>query len=696
ARSKSLVMGEQSRSPGRLPCPHRLGPVLKEGWLKKQRSVMKSWQQRWFVLRGDQLFYYKDKDESKPQGFISLQGTRVTELLPGPEDAGKHLFEISPGGAGEREKVPASPEALLLLASSQRDMEDWVQAIRRVIWVPRGGGIFGQRLEDTVHHERKYGPRLAPLLVEQCVDFIRERGLTEEGLFRMPGQANLVRDLQDSFDCGEKPLFDSTTDVHTVASLLKLYLRELPEPVVPFARYEDFLSCAQLLTKDEGEGTLELAKQVSSLPLANYNLLRYICKFLDEVQSHSNVNKMSVQNLATVFGPNILRPQIEDPVTIMEGTSLVQHLMAVLIRKHSQLFTPRAEEVPSSPCGGPLCTVGWGSEEIPRDGQPEPSSPSSPGLPSHRTSSLDGATVAALSRTSPTGLGSQGSPAATSPGKKVQMLPNWKSSFWQSGSRSWSPKVGSLSLEVPIISSGGNWLMNGLSSLRGHRRPSSGERLKDSGSSQRLSTYDNVPPPSGLFPSTPSVASTAWSGASSYEASARGSVSSCTACRASDSSACSSLHTEGALEPSPFPSSSEDCRSPDLGRGLDEVGTCISSSEPSDPGSPTQDYARCSEALQDLVTELRAELCRQRTEYETSIKRLEESSANLRKQMSWLEEELDQEKKKYTMLEIKLRNSERAREDAEKRNQLLQKEMEEFFSTLGSLTVGTRGDKAPK
>ncbi|XP_058552955.1 rho GTPase-activating protein 22 isoform X7 [Neofelis nebulosa] len=617
------------------------------------------------------------------------------------------------GGTGEREKVPANPEALLLMASSQRDMEDWVQAIRRVIWAPLGGGtarrshahpleplpsgIFGQRLEDTVHHERKYGPRLAPLLVEQCVDFIRERGLTEEGLFRMPGQANLVRDLQDSFDCGEKPLFDSTTDVHTVASLLKLYLRELPEPVVPFARYEDFLSCAQLLTKDEGEGTLELAKQVSSLPLANYNLLRYICKFLDEVQSHSNVNKMSVQNLATVFGPNILRPQLEDPVTIMEGTSLVQHLMTVLIRKHSQLFTSRAEEGPASPRGGPPCTVGWGSEEVPRDGQPEPGSPGTPGLPSHRTSSLDGATVAALSRTSPVGPGGRGSPTtAASPGKKVQTLPNWKSSFWQPGARSGSPKVGSSSLEVPIISSGGNWLMNGLSSLRGHRRASSGERLKDSGSAQRLSTYDNVPPPSGLFPSTPSVASTAWSGASSCEASAGGSLSSCTACRASDSSACSSLPTEGGLEPSPFPSSSEDRRSPDLGRGPDEVGTCISSSEPSDPGSPSQDYARCSEALQGLVTELRAELCRQRTEYEMSMKRLEEGSATLRKRMSQLEEELDQEKKKYTMLEIKLRNSERAREDAEKRNQLLQKEMEEFFSTLGSLTVGAKGDKAPK
>lgn len=666
---------------------------------------MKNWQQRWFVLRGDQLFYYKDKDETKPQGFISLQGTQVTELLPGPEHPGKHLFEISPGGAGEREKVPANPEALLLMASSQRDMEDWVQAIRRVIWAPLGGGtarsshahpleplppgIFGQRLEDTVHHERKYGPRLAPLLVEQCVDFIRERGLTEEGLFRMPGQANLVRDLQDSFDCGEKPLFDSTTDVHTVASLLKLYLRELPEPVVPFARYEDFLSCAQLLTKDEGEGTLELAKQVSSLPLVNYNLLRYICKFLDEVQSHSDVNKMSVQNLATVFGPNILRPPIEDPVTIMEGTSLVQHLMTVLIRKHSQLFTSRTTEGPASPRRGPPCTVGWGSEEVPKDSQVEPGSPSAPGLPSHRTASLDGAAVAALSRTSPTGLGSRCSPAATSPGKKVQTLPNWRSSFRQSGSRSGSPKVGSSSLEVPIIS-GGNWLMNGLSSLRGHRRALSGDRLKDSGSEQRLSTYDNVPPPS-LFPSTSSVASMPWS-----EASARASVSSCTACRASDSSACSSLHTEGALEPSPVPSSSEGHRSPDLDHGLDGVGSCISSSEPSDPGSPAQDRARRSEALQGLVTELRAELCRQRIEYETSVKRLEEGSADLRKRMSRLEEELDQEKKKYTMLEIKLRNSERAREDAEKRNQLLQKEMEEFFSTLGSLTVGAKGARVPK
>lgn len=69
-------------------------------------------------------------------------------------------------------------------------------------------GIFGQKLEETVRYERRYGNKLAPMLVEQCVDFIRRWGLQEEGLFRLPGQANLVKELQDAFDCGEKPAFD--------------------------------------------------------------------------------------------------------------------------------------------------------------------------------------------------------------------------------------------------------------------------------------------------------------------------------------------------------------------------------------------------------------------------------------------------------------------------------------------------------
>ncbi|NWX01608.1 RHG22 protein, partial [Caloenas nicobarica] len=694
ARSKSLVMGEQIGPPSRPSSPNPQERVLKSGWLKKQRSIMKNWQQRWFVLRGDQLFYYKDEEETKPQGLIFLQGNQVNELPPNPDEPGKHLFEIVPGGAGDREKMPVNHEAFLLMANSQNEMEDWVKAIRRVIWAPFGGGIFGQRLEDTVQYERKYGQRLAPLLVEQCVDFIRERGLTEEGLFRMPGQANLVKDLQDSFDCGEKPLFDSNTDVHTVASLLKLYLRELPEPVIPFAKYEDFLSCGQLLSKDEGEGTQELVRQVKNLPQANYNLLKYICKFLDEVQAHSSINKMSVQNLATVFGPNILRPKMEDPVTMMEGTSLVQHLMTVLISEQGRIFAVPQADVPVSQLEiRPVrqrSTVEWISEEDGEDSRSENRVPSPTDLPLSNAVAPEATPGTAVKNTPSEHSGKLTQPA-TSPNKRVQTLPPWKYSFRQQGARSVSPKLGSSSLDIPNLSSSGNWLMNGLYSLRGHRRTASGERVKDSCSSQRLSTYDNVPS-SSLSLSTHSMASTTWS-TSSCEISVVDTVSSCPACRASDSSTLSSLKTEWVTQGS---LSQSEVKTADLENSIDGFEACSSSSEQSNPAAASRDSVKCSKALQSLVVELKTELSKQRTEYETSIKRIEETSADLRKQVLRLEEELDQERKKYTMLEIKLRNSERAREDAEKRNNLLQKEMEEFFSTLGCLTVGSQSAKVPK
>ncbi|KAJ8250743.1 hypothetical protein COCON_G00226650 [Conger conger] len=585
ARSKSMVMGEMARSSSSSRAVPA-GPqerALKAGWLKKQRSIMKNWQLRWFVLRPDQLCFYKDEDESKPQGCIPLHGSQVTELAANPDEPGRHLFEIVPG-PGEKDRSTISHEAFLLMANSQNEMEDWVKAIRRVIWAPFGGGIFGQRLEDTVQFERKFGPRLAPLLVEQCVDFIREQGLDEEGLFRMPGQANLVKELQDAFDCGDKPLFNSTTDVHTVASLLKLYLRELPEPVIPFCQYLDFITCAQLLAKDEEAGIEELGKQVKTLPLANYNLLKYICKFLDEVQTHSSQNKMSVQNLATVFGPNILRPKMEDPMSMMEGTSQVQHLMTVLIRDQERLYQgPEADGPP-----GPLqevqappkrYMVEWISEE---DLQSRTSSSSS---------ACGSAPCLELQGTAPL--------SAVSPSK---------------------PR-----------------------SLPGHRRTASGERVRASPLSHRLSTYDNVAASSHSAPSS------AW-GSSSCEAS---------------------------------------LTDPSLGSGASEAGAGgtggvgVGENGSADDGSTA--------ALGELVAELEDRLRTQRAAYESRIRKLEESSAALGSRVERLEAELDQERKKQGMLGIKLRNSERAREDGERRNRLLQEEMEEFFSTLGNLTLGTQG-----
>ncbi|XP_072138667.1 rho GTPase-activating protein 22-like isoform X2 [Mobula birostris] len=91
-----MVMGESARPSSRPSSPSLQERVLKSGWLKKQRSIMKNWQPRWFVLRGEQLYYYKDEEENKPQGSIQLQGSQVNEFTANPEEPGKHLFEIVP------------------------------------------------------------------------------------------------------------------------------------------------------------------------------------------------------------------------------------------------------------------------------------------------------------------------------------------------------------------------------------------------------------------------------------------------------------------------------------------------------------------------------------------------------------------------------------------------------------------------
>ncbi|XP_047460040.1 rho GTPase-activating protein 22 isoform X2 [Mugil cephalus] len=719
ARSKSMVLGELTRLSR--PCsPLDQEKALKAGWLKRQRSIMKNWQLRWFVLRTEALYYYKDQDESKAQGCIPLQGCQVNEVPANQDEPGRHLFEIVPGGAGEKDRTGVSHESFLLMATSQSDMEEWVRAIRRAIWAPLGGGVFGQHLEETMLYEAQCGSqRLVPVLVEQCVCFIREHGLKEEGLFRAPGQTNLVRELQDAFDRGEKPVFDSSTDVHTVASLLKLYIRELPEPMIPFSKYTQFLSCAQFLTKDKEVGIVELGKQVKSLPQVNYNLLKYICKFLDEVQSESNENKMSVQNLATVFGPNILRPRVEDPVTMMEGSSQVQHLMTVLISEHSRLYQHEEPETETKIPSIQRCRVEWVSQEdpesIPSSGRrsktptekPQSSTPpptdSALNAPSPVTSDKGGdgcgegkgrgkAEDKVDGKADGKTEGQCGDEVAVSPSKQSKALPSWRSSF-KGGAASGGPrgKIGGSAGDVSSAG-GSNWLMNGLSSLRAHKRTtSSGERLKDSSlslkdstlslkettlslkdsqkdsdedssrtplshralhQSHRLSAYDNVAP-SSL--SLPADTSSIWT---SFEI------------------------------PLSEPSGSD--KAVKLEQGPErptEVRDSTNTLDHSASGNE-DDVTGTSEDLTSMLTQLKQELKQQRTSYETCIRKLEESCSKYQSQVNRLEEELDQEKKKFHMLEIRLRNSERAHQDAENRNILLQQEMEEFFKTLGDLTTG--------
>ncbi|XP_033016570.1 rho GTPase-activating protein 24 isoform X3 [Lacerta agilis] len=642
--------------------------------------------------------------------------------------------------------MTANHETYLLMASTQNDMEDWVKSIRRVIWAPFGGGIFGQKLEDTVRYEKRYGNHLAPMLVEQCVDFIRLRGLKEEGLFRLPGQANLVKELQDAFDCGEKPLFDRNTDVHTVASLLKLYLRELPEPVIPYAKYEDFLSCAKLLSKEEETGLNELVKQVKSLPPVNFNLLKYICRFLDEVQSYSGVNKMSVQNLATVFGPNILRPKVEDPLTIMEGTVVVQQLMSMMISEHELLFPKDGDvqsgqevsnnnnEVQKKVIGqlqnkennntkesSPLRHCSWDKPESPQrtiveNGSPTAQPGSKSNSPRNSIHKLD------ITRSPPlmvkknpafnkgSGIVTNGSFSSSVEGqeKTSPALPNGTLQSRRTSSlKGPVTKMGTHSVQNGGVRMGisstdahsnslnsrnQGWMSNGYVTLRDNKQK---EPTGDSGQHNRLSTYDNVHQQFSILNAEDkqSVDSATWS-TSSCEISLPEHSNSCR----SSTTTCPEQDFYGANFEDPVlldePQHEDLSNQGDYENKGDRrsVGGRSSRATSSSDNSETfvVNNTGNHSALHSLVSSLKQEMAKQKLEYETRIRSLEQRNLSLETEMLGLHDELEQEKKKFTMVEIKMRNAERAKEDAEKRNDMLQKEMEQFFSTFGELTVETR------
>ncbi|XP_074664352.1 rho GTPase-activating protein 25-like isoform X2 [Strix aluco] len=641
ARSKSVMSGEPAGA--RPASPNPLERPLKIGWLKKQRSIVKNWQQRYFVLKGQQLYYYKDEDDVKPQGCLSLQGSTIKEVASNPEEGGKFIFEIIPGVSGDQNR--AGQDTCVLMANSQSEMEEWVKSIRRVLG-SSSGVVFGQRLAETMAYEQKFGQHQVPILVQKCAEFIREHGVSEEGIFRLPGQDNLVKQLRDAFDAGERPSFDRDTDVHTVASLFKLYLRELPEPVVPWMQYEDFLLCGQALDADERKGHQELLKQLSLLPRDNYNLLSYICRFLHEIQLNSSVNKMSVDNLATVIGVNLIRPKIEDPAIIMRGTPQIQKVMTVMISDHADLFPPSKDVLPSPPAHKndkkapiPRSSVGWDAAEDPavsraesliqRQTRDDLNSSSAPG-PAASSSALGEDNV------SKDTLGMW----KTQSRKRTQTLPNRKSflpaaSLGEKGSS-----------DKNDIFASDFWKSSPGSSVRsavpdGHKRTLSHDlfKLLDL---HRASTYDNVP--TSQAESVPSSSP-------------------------SPSSSGSDKEFLPGLSPSPQPK---------------EIASPTSS--PAEVSKPEQESR---EFLQNMIQKLEKEMEVQKNDYEEQIKSLEKENYEVWAKVVRLNQDIEREKKKSEELELKLMNVERSRKDMEKKNKMLEEEIKNLAKSTGKIDAKT-------
>ncbi|NXG63091.1 3BP1 protein, partial [Hemiprocne comata] len=198
-------------------------------------------------------------------------------------------------------------------------------------------GYYGVPLET---HLKSLGREIA-LPIEACVMMLLASGMREEGLFRLAAGASVLRKLKSSLASGSNALEEFYSDPHAVAGALKSYLRELPQPLMTFELYNEWVKVASL--KDADGRIRSLQDTCSRLPHESYNNLRYLIKFLAKLAEHQELNKMTPSNIAIVLGPNLLWTQQsnEDPVQLdLASVSSIQvvNVVEALIQNADTLF----------------------------------------------------------------------------------------------------------------------------------------------------------------------------------------------------------------------------------------------------------------------------------------------------------------------------------------------------------------------
>eukprot|EP01103_Thecamoeba_quadrilineata_P008670 TRINITY_DN18400_c0_g1_i1.p1 TRINITY_DN18400_c0_g1~~TRINITY_DN18400_c0_g1_i1.p1 ORF type:complete len:391 (-),score=56.03 TRINITY_DN18400_c0_g1_i1:123-1295(-) len=177
---------------------------------------------------------------------------------------------------------------------------------------------------------------LVPTVVIQSIAHL-DSFLETEGLFRQPGNMADVADIKKMYDKWKKVDLTKYKEPHTVASLLKLYLRELPEPLLTFEMYNSYLRVFQGSTNKNHLITLKLL--IDLLPGPNRELAASLFEFLHRVDAKSNWNKMSSTNLAMIFGPSLIRKDDESPIQALRDTPLICQVTNLLICKHEFIFS---------------------------------------------------------------------------------------------------------------------------------------------------------------------------------------------------------------------------------------------------------------------------------------------------------------------------------------------------------------------
>ncbi|KAF1583988.1 Unconventional myosin-IXb, partial [Eudyptes moseleyi] len=183
-----------------------------------------------------------------------------------------------------------------------------------------------------------------PIVMEKLLEYVEMHGLYTEGIYRKSGSANRMKELKQLLQADPNSVKLENYPIHTITGILKQWLRELPDPLMTSAQYNDFLRAVELPEKQEQ--LCAIYSVLEQLPQANHNTLERLIFHLVKVALIEDVNRMSPNALAIVFAPCLLRcPDTSDPLTSMKDVSKTTMCVEVLIKEQIRRYKIKMDEI---------------------------------------------------------------------------------------------------------------------------------------------------------------------------------------------------------------------------------------------------------------------------------------------------------------------------------------------------------------
>lgn len=215
----------------------------KAGWIQSSHGLKKKFETNWLILKKNYLLQYKAQTAPRPLTVFDLSsGDMVARKMVLDEKQKKTKEYISCFEVVDKKKK----DTWIFKCENDNHLKDWMEKLElasKLTPEKMSTGYFGRELSQIVPEGKQL-----PNLVEQCTRYIDQKALDHVGIFRLSGSAVKIEEYKNSFDRGERPDLMKEQDPHAIAGLLKLYFRNLPEPLLTFDLYEQFIAaqCNQL------------------------------------------------------------------------------------------------------------------------------------------------------------------------------------------------------------------------------------------------------------------------------------------------------------------------------------------------------------------------------------------------------------------------------------------------------------------